>query len=96
MYLQLCQNGVVKLRDRLIERGLITKNRKGYVKSSVMYNKVYLTNPRAANSVTNRTTKYNEAVQLSITKTNNEINKDSKGYKIVQAARAQLTKQLAL
>jgi DNA-binding MarR family transcriptional regulator len=74
--MNMTKNGVVKLRDRLIDKGLVIKNRKGQVKSSVMYNKVYLTDSQAYNLVTNRTTKYNGAVQLSGTKNNNENNKE--------------------
>lgn len=79
--MNMTKNGIVKLRDRLIDKDLLIKNRKGYVKSSVMYNKVYLTESQPSNLVTNRTTKYNAAVQLSGTKTNNEINIDNKGKK---------------
>lgn len=75
--MNMTKNGVVKLRDRLIEKKLIIKNRKGYVKSSVMYNKVYLTDKEPYNLVTNRTTKYNAGVQLSGTKNNIKNNKDN-------------------
>jgi hypothetical protein len=71
--MRLTKNGIVKLRDRLIDRGLITKGRKGRIKTSVMYNSVYLVDKESYNSVTNRTTKYNAAVQLSGTKNNNRI-----------------------
>jgi hypothetical protein len=94
--MNMTKNGVVKLRDRLVEKGLVIKNRKGYVKSSVMYNKVYLNDRPSYNLVTNRTTKYNAAVQLSGTKTNSETNKDSKGYKVAQAARAALVKKVTV
>lgn len=74
--MNMTKNGIVKLRDRLIDKGLVIKDRKGRVKSSVMYNKVYLTDKSTYNLVTNRTTKYNDAVQLSGTKNNNENNID--------------------
>lgn len=77
--MRMTKNGVVKLRDRLTERGLIIKGRAGKVKTSVKYNSVYFSNPRAYNSVTNRTTKYNSAVQLSGTKNNNKNNLDKRG-----------------
>lgn len=76
--MNMTKTGVVKLRDRLIDKGLVIKNRKGYVKSSGMYNKVYLNEKPAYNLVTKRTTKYNNAVQLSGTKNNNENNIDNR------------------
>lgn len=66
--MRITKNGVVKLRDRLIKRGLVLKDRKGRLNTSVTYN-----------SVQNRTTKYNAAIQLSGTKNNNQINKRIKG-----------------
>ena len=38
--MNLSKNGIIKMRDRLIERGLLKKNRKGYVKTTEMYHKV--------------------------------------------------------
>lgn len=72
--MRLTKNGVVKLRDRLIGRKLVIKDRKGRLKTSVTYNSVYRVPSQTYNSVQNRTTKYNAAVQLSGTKINNEIN----------------------
>lgn len=76
--MNMTKNGIVKLRDRLIEKGLIIKDRKGKVKTSVMYNKVYLTDSQPYNLVTNRTTKYNAIVQQSGTKNNNRITIEEK------------------
>lgn len=72
--MRLTKNGVVKMRDRLIDRGLLKKNKKGHLKTDVSYNSVYRLDKEAYNSVTNRTTKYNDAVQLSGTKNNNKTN----------------------
>lgn len=95
--MRLTKNGVVKLRDRLILRELIIKDRKGRLKTSVMYNSVYRADSKTYNSVQNRTTKYNGAVQLSGTKINNEINKElGKGYEKAKAARIALNKRLAI
>lgn len=69
--MRLTKNGVVKLRDRMITRKLVEKDRKGRLKTSVTYNLVYRVNPTTYNSVQNRTTKYNAGVQLSGTKNNN-------------------------
>lgn len=79
--MNMTKNGIVKLRNRLLDKKLIIKNRKGYVKSSVLYNKVYLTESKPYNLVTNRTTKYNASVQLSGTKNNIKNNKDYRGVK---------------
>lgn len=76
--MRLTKNGVVKMRDRLIERGLLKKNIKGHLKTEVAYNSVYRLDSRSYNSVTNRTTEYNAAVQLSGTKNNSKNNKDYK------------------
>jgi len=76
--MRITKNGVVKLRDRLISRDLVIKDRKGRLKTSVMYNSVYLADSVTYNSVQNRTTKYNAAVQLSGTKNNNENNKEKR------------------
>ncbi len=101
--MKITKNGVVKLRDRLIEKKLIHKNRKGYVKTSVMYNSVVRRDTKSYNSVTNRTTEYNAAVQLSGTKNNNRItienNKNSeegKGYKSALAMKDSLIRKLSL
>lgn len=65
------KNGVVKLRDRMIERGFIKKSKFGHVKTTDMYNSVVRGGKKPYNSVTNRTTQYNAGVQLSGTKNNN-------------------------
>lgn len=71
--MRLTKNGVVKMRDRLIHRKLLLKDLKGRLRTSVLYNSVYLEEPNSYNSVTRRTTEYNAAVQLSGTKNNNRI-----------------------
>lgn len=70
--------GVVKLRDRLIERKLIVKNAKGHVKTSVTYNKVIQVEPETYNKVAKRITKFTPDSKLSLPKNNNEINKEKK------------------
>lgn len=59
---------------------MIEKDRKGRLNTSVMYNSVYRVDQKTYNSVQNRTTKYNGAVQLSGTKINKEIKKHPKDY----------------
>jgi hypothetical protein len=82
--MRMTKNGVVKMRDRMIARGFITKDRKGRLKSSVTYNSVYRTDSATYNSVQNRTTQYTSAVPLSGTKNNNKNNKE-KGIEISRA-----------
>jgi hypothetical protein len=89
--MRMTKNGVVKMRDRMIARGFITKDRKGRLKSSVIYNSVYRADSATYNSVQNRTTEYNAAVQLSGTKNNNEINKElGEGYEKFKNSRRKL------
>ena len=70
------KNGVVKMRNRLIERGFIKKNIKGYTKTTEMYHSVVRGGNKPYHSVTNRTTKYTSAIPLSSTKNNIENNKE--------------------
>lgn len=79
--MRITKNGVIKMRDRLIDRGFIKKNTKGYTKTSVTYNLVYRLDQNTYHSVTQRTTEYTAAVPLSGTKNNNEINKDYRNEK---------------
>lgn len=72
------KSGVVKMRDRLLEKGLLKKNLKGHVKTSVMYHSVVRVPSQPYHSVTNRTTQYNAGVPLSSTKNNNETNKEKR------------------
>lgn len=70
--------GVVKLRDRLINKGLIKKNIKGYVKTTDAYNKVIRTDNLAYNKVTKPYNKVYPSVKQSIPKNNNRITKNNK------------------
>lgn len=98
--MKLSKQGVVKMRDRLIQRGLIKKNIKGHVKTEVAYNSVYRLDEVTYKSTKNRTTKfterttkYNGTVQLSSTKNNKENKKrldNLEGIKRYQQMRARL------
>ena len=79
--------GVYKMRNRMLERGLLVKNIKGHVKTSVTYNKVILTDPKPYNLVSNRITKLYPSVSQSYTKNNNENNIDNKGKKSLNKER---------
>ena len=99
--MRLHKNGVIKIRDRLIEKGLIKKNIKGYVKTTVMYHSVVRQPSKPYHSVTNRTTQYDARVPLSSTKNNNENNKErdlnnfGEGYEKARQMRDKLVKQLS-
>lgn len=73
------KNGVQKMKLRLVERGLLKKNIKGHVKTTVTYHSVLRQPGIASHSVTNRTTQCYGTVPLSVTKNNNKINIDNKG-----------------
>ena len=70
--------GVVKLRDRLIDKGLVKKNIRGHVKTTDTYNKVIRTDNSAYNKVTNSYNKVYPSVKQSIPKNNNRITKNNK------------------
>ena len=98
--MKLSKQGVVKMRDRLIQRGFIKKNIKGHVKTEVAYNSVYRldeneykTTKKRTTQLHNRTTEYNATVQLSSTKNNKENKKrldNLEGIKKYQQMRARL------
>lgn len=97
--------GVMKLRNRLIDRGFLEKNRKGYVKTTDMYNKVYLTNDGAYNKVTKSYNKVYSGGKQSIPKNNNRITENNKtekreehgtGYERAKAVRDQLARRKSL
>lgn len=73
------KNGIVKMRDRLIEKGLLKKSIKGYVKTTDMYHLVVRQPSKPYHSVTNRNTQWYAGGTLSGTKNNNENNKDNRG-----------------
>lgn len=79
--MRLHKNGIIKIRDRLIEKGLIKKSIKGHVKTTVKYHSVLRQPSGTYHSVTNRTTQYNAGVPLSSTKNNSKNNKDNRGLK---------------
>jgi hypothetical protein len=98
--MRLTKNGVIKMRDRLISRGLLKKNMKGNLKTEVAYNSVYRLDKESYNSVTNRTTKYTASVQLSGTKNNNRITIekgiDKKDLKIAESYKDSIRKRLGI
>lgn len=94
--------GVVKMRDRLINRGYVKKNIKGNVKTTDMYNLVIRNGSSTVNKVYRS---YNSVIQsgkLSYTKNNNRITKENKvelkkgnGYKKAKAIRDKLATSLS-
>lgn len=94
--MRMTKNGVMKMRDRLIDRGFIVKGVKGKVKTSVKYNSVYRLDKSTYNSVTNRTTEYTSNGQLSIPKNNKENNKElGEGYKKAKEIRNKLARRFS-
>lgn len=76
------KNGVIKLRDRLINKGLIKKNIKGYVKTTEMYHKVVRDGESTYHLVTKAYHKVVPSVPLSSTKNNNRITLERENNKI--------------
>jgi len=76
--LGMVKSGVQKMRNRLIEKGLLKKNIKGHVKTTVMYHSVLRTPNERTTQETKRTTQYYAAVPLSTTKNNIKNYKEKK------------------
>lgn len=72
--------GVVKLRDRLIKKGLIKKNIKGHVKTGEAYNLVIRSDDSAYNKVTKPYNKVYPSVKQSIPKNNNRITIENRDF----------------
>lgn len=75
------KNGVIKMRDRLIKRGLLKKSVKGYVKTTEMYHKVVQhekNDEKLYHKVDKMYHKVVRSVPLSSTKNNNRITKNNK------------------
>jgi hypothetical protein len=70
------KRGVMKMRDRLIERKLLEKNIKGHVKTTVMYNSVLRSDNKSVNKVPLSVNKVHPSGELSSTKNNNRITKN--------------------
>jgi len=95
--MRMSKNGVIKMRDRLIEKGYLKKNIKGHLKTGVAYHSVYHLDKATYHSVQNRTTKFTDTVPLSSTKNNNEINIDNRGeYSANKEKLRQMLKQKGL
>lgn len=80
------KRGLIKLRDRLLDRGLLEKNRKGNLKVTLKYtdiavNKVHQTQYAVVNKVPKSVNKVHPIGELSATKNNNRITLDNKGIK---------------
>jgi len=76
--LGMVKSGVQKMRNRLIEKGLLKKNIKGHVKTTVTYHSVLRLPNQRTTQETKRTTQYYSTVPLSTTKNNNKNNKEKK------------------
>lgn len=74
--MKMSKRGVAIMRDRLIEKGLLKKNRRGHLKTGVLYNSVLHVDRNVYNSVHKSYNSVPLSVELSATKNNNEINKE--------------------
>lgn len=96
------KRGVIKMRDRLIERKLLIKGRSNRLKTSEKVNKVYFIDDRASQKSalsSGKVHKVHSKSALSVSKTsvenNNRITKNykkGKGYKLALEARQRLAK----
>ena len=66
------------MRDRLIDKKLIKKNKRGHLKTEVAYNSVLLLDKKSYNSVLKSYNSVPLSVELSATKNNNRITKNNK------------------
>ena len=71
------RNGVQKMKNRLLEKGLLKKSVKGYVKTTDLYHSVLRQPQSSSHSVTNRNTQCDRSIPLSVTKNNTKNNKES-------------------
>jgi|GEM_PF-4391882 len=74
-------SGVVKMRNRLTEKGLIITKRGNKVSTSVNYNSVLLVDKKTYNSVHQSYNSVPLGIALSATKNNKEVNKDNRELK---------------
>lgn len=79
--MRISKRGLIKLRDRLIERGLLQKNIKGHLKVTAKYidvavNKVPQGQHGPVNSVTKSVNKVHRGGELSATKNNNRLTRE--------------------
>lgn len=99
--MNMSKNGVVKLRDRLIDKKIIKKSIKGYVKTTEIYHKVVHEDSEPYHKVTQSYHKVVPTVLQSGTKNNNRITKEyrtgkkGKGYEKAKAMRKTLALKLA-
>ena len=70
------KNGVIKLRERMVERGYVKKSIKGHVKTTDKYHLVVRGGGSTYHSVQSRTTECTSRVPLSGTKNNNRTTKN--------------------
>lgn len=96
------KQGLINMRERLLKKGLLKKNIKGYTKvtdkyTSVAVNKVYPLNQKAVNKVDNAVNKVYPSGKQSLPKNNNRITKDNiNDFKKARIAANKIRKQLGL
>lgn len=75
--LSMSRNGVQKMKNRLIAKGLIEKNEYGHIRTTEAYHSVVRTFNERTTRLHDRTTQLYETVPLSGTKINNRLTKDN-------------------
>lgn len=96
--MKMSKRGIIKMRNRLIERGLLKKNIKGHLKTEVAYNsvhrldaKTYTSIKKTVNLVPESVNSVHRSGELSATKNNNRItidNRNEKGLGYINALKA--------
>lgn len=105
--MRISKRGLIKLRDRLIERDLIQKNLRGHLKvtdkyTGVAVNKVHQTPYAVVNKVPKSVNKVHPIGEQSATKSYNRITLDKradklgKGYEAAKAMRERLISKVGL
>lgn len=69
--MRMTKRGVAVMRDRMVARGFIKKNRKGYTRTEEPYNSVIHLDKKAYNSIHELYNSVPPSVELSATKNNN-------------------------
>lgn len=89
--MKMSKRGVMKMRDRLIDKGLVKKNIKGHLKTEVAYNSVHQLDKKAYNLVHQSVNLVHPSGEQSATKNNNRItidNREDKGNGYLNALRS--------
>jgi len=79
--MKMSKRGVMKMRNRLIDKGLLKKNIKGHLKTEVAYNSVHHLDKEAYNLVHQSVNLVHPTGEQSATKNNNRLTIDKRDKK---------------